>query len=82
MNQNEEKLRRSFQEALALSGEVNFEALAYRGIAQWDSVAHMQLVATLESTFDIMFETADVIGLSSFPVARTLLKKYGVELAP
>ncbi len=41
---------------------------------------HMQLVGEIEDTFDIMLDTDDVIGMSSYPVARQILAKYGVEL--
>jgi acyl carrier protein len=74
-----DKLKRVFSEVFDLApAQTDFETLRYRGIPQWDSVAHMQLVAALESTFDIMLETEDVIDLSSFPKARDILKKYDV----
>ncbi len=58
-----------------------FETLAYGEHELWDSVAHMNLVACLESEFNLMFETDDVIGMSSYPVALEILKKYGVDIA-
>ena len=76
-----EKLKKVFGATFELPGDTNFEALQYRSIAQWDSVAHMQLVAALETEFDIMMETEDVIGLSSFPKAREILQKYNVSFA-
>jgi acyl carrier protein len=75
----ERKLRQAFQDALGLPATTDFEALTYRGIAQWDSVAHMQLVAAIEAAFDLMLETADVIGMSSYPIARTIVAKQGVD---
>jgi acyl carrier protein len=74
-----EKLKRVFREIFDLPEQTDFEALRYRGIQQWDSVAHMQLVAALESAFDIMLDTEDVIDLSSFPRAKDILKKYDVS---
>jgi acyl carrier protein len=74
----EQNLRAAFSETLGLEPGVDFEGLAYRVTATWDSVAHMQLVNALESRFGIMLETDDVIDLSSFPKARTILGKYGV----
>jgi hypothetical protein len=38
----------------------------------------MALVAEIEDAFDIMLETDDVIGLSSFEVAKEILARYGV----
>ena len=44
----------------------------------WDSVGHMALVAAIERAFDIMMETDDVIGLSSFARAKEILSKHGI----
>lgn len=75
----ETKLKDAFVEALGLeAGEVDWSTLKYRGIPEWDSVAHMALVAEIEDAFDIMLETDDVIGLSSFEVAKEILARYGV----
>lgn len=75
---SQELLERAFSEALGLDDGVEFEKLKYRGIEQWDSVAHMALVAAIEEAFDIMLETEDVIDMSSFVRAREILAKHGV----
>jgi acyl carrier protein len=75
---NEKILQQAFVEALDVPADVDWESLAYRGIEQWDSVAHMRLVAEIEDVFDIMIETEDVIDMSSYPVVRTILAKYGI----
>ena len=67
----ESKLQIAFVEALGIDPEgTDWSTLRYRGIPEWDSVAHMQLVAEIEDSFDIMLETDDVIRLSSFEVAQ------------
>ena len=76
----QEKLKSVFAEVLDIPLSVDFEQLSYRSIPEWDSVAHMQLVAALETAFDVMLETNDVIGMSSFGKAREILAKYGVPL--
>ncbi len=80
MSATEDTLRAAFREARGLPAEVDFEALTYRGIKQWDSVAHMQLIAAIETAFDVMLETDDVIGMSSYPKAREIVGKYGVAI--
>jgi Acyl carrier protein len=51
------------------------------GVAQgWDSMAHMELIALLEDTFDIMFETEDILHYGSYENGKTIIKKYGVEI--
>ncbi|MEB3196605.1 MAG: acyl carrier protein [Candidatus Sericytochromatia bacterium] len=74
-------LKQVFREALDLPAnlEDQLETLTYRSIDQWDSIAHMRLVSDLESAFDILLETEDVLGLSSFEMARQILAKHGVN---
>lgn len=73
-------LRTAFRDALGLPADAEVDELAYRAIKQWDSVAHMQLVATIETAFDLMLDTDDVIGLSSFAAACAILEKHGVAI--
>lgn len=77
---NLEKLQAAFVEALGVDGTVDFESLTYRGIKAWDSVAHMQLIAAIEAAFDLMLDTDDVIGMSSFAKAKEIVAKHGVAL--
>lgn len=77
---NEAKLKDAFVEALDVeSDQLDWATLKYRGIEQWDSVAHMRLVAEIEDAFDIMLETEDVIDMSSFEKSKEILAKNGVE---
>ena len=80
MTEPEQKLQAAFREALVLGADVDVTTLTYRGIAQWDSVAHMQLVSMIETAFDLMLETDDVIGMSSYAKAKEIVRKYGVAL--
>ncbi|MGA8415364.1 MAG: acyl carrier protein [Candidatus Dormiibacterota bacterium] len=78
----EEALKLAFAEGLGLPvDDVDWPALAYRGIPEWDSVAHMQVVAEIEDAFDIMLEIDDVVAMSSFEVAKEILTKYGVSFS-
>jgi len=72
-----DKLKEAFTEALGLSPATDVTKLEYRSIPEWDSVAHMQLVNAIERRFGVMLETDDVIGMSSFEVAKTVLAKLG-----
>ena len=68
-----------FAEALTLDPELVTDSLSYQGISQWDSVAHMTLIAALEDEYEIMLDTDDIIDMSSFAKARQILTKYGVD---
>ncbi len=78
MNMSIDKLRATFADSLGLPLSDITNELTYNSVAQWDSVAHMTLVAAIEDAFDILIETEDVIDLSSFGKAQEILAKYGV----
>jgi acyl carrier protein len=52
--------------------------LKYESIAEWDSVGHMVLMASLEEGFDIMLDMEDIIDFNSFEKGKELLKKYDI----
>jgi acyl carrier protein len=72
------RLQQVFTAALELAPDVDHSGLAYRETPQWDSVAHLQLVIALEAEFDVMLETDDVLSLSSFGDATTILGRHGI----
>lgn len=75
-----EQLKSVFAEALDVDpATIDWDTVAYRGIEQWDSVAHMRLVAEIEDAFDVMLDTDDVIGMSTFIIARDTLARLGVD---
>lgn len=76
---NGDKLRESFSRSLGIPRERVTDDLAYNTIKQWDSVGHMALVADLEGAFDVMFDTDDILGMSTVAKAREILARYGVR---
>ena len=70
-----DRLRKVFRSALGLADDADVDGLEYQGIDQWDSLAHMSLVAALEDEFDVMIDTDDVLTMSSFTKARELLER-------
>lgn len=75
---NTEKLKKAFSEALEISSDSITDELAY-GNESWDSVAHLALVASIETEFDIMLGSDDVIDMSSFLKAKEILNKYDIK---
>ena len=53
--------------------------LKYRGIPQWDSLGHMDLMGDMEETFGVSLSTVDVLDFSSYEKGKEILAKYGVE---
>ncbi len=75
---NQEKYSNAFTELFPVSaGEA--AKLEYQGIAEWDSVGHMGLIAAIEDAFDIMMETDDIIDFNSYARGMEILEKnYGI----
>ncbi|WP_218563941.1 acyl carrier protein [Marinospirillum perlucidum] len=76
---NTEKLQQTFATALAIDINRITDELAYNSIKEWDSTAHMILVAELEATFDILLDTDDIIDMSSVAESKRILAKYDLR---
>jgi acyl carrier protein len=76
---NAEKLRECFSRSLGIPQERVTDDLAYNSVKEWDSVGHMALVVELESAFEVMFDTDDILGMSTVAKAREILTRYGVD---
>lgn len=68
-----------FADALGVQPLIVVDELKYNSIPQWDSVAHMTLIAMLEEKFDLMLDTDDIIDMSSVAKAKEILSKHGVN---
>lgn len=72
-----EKLQNIFAEVLDIPLEQVTDTLAYGQHDKWDSMTHMMIIADIESQFDIMIDTDDIIDMSSFAKAKEIVSKYG-----
>ncbi len=69
---NSEKYNQVFIKTFEIAEE-QLNDLKYQDISVWDSVGHMNLIAALEETFDIMMDTDDIIDLSSYEKGKEIL---------
>jgi acyl carrier protein len=76
---NADKLRDCFSRSLGIARERVTDDLAYNSLKEWDSVAHMALVVEVESEFDVMLDTDDILGMSTVAKAREILTRLGVS---
>lgn len=53
--------------------------LAYNSIPEWDSLAHMALVAEIELQYGLMLDTDDIVAMSSTRKIREILSRYDVH---
>jgi len=75
-----ERLKACFRTILNLPDDADCAALKYRDTPTWDSLAHMQLIAEIETVFDIMLDTDEVIGMSDFPTAVGMVKAHDIAI--
>lgn len=75
---NSQRLVQAFATALEIDANMINDKLAYNTIPEWDSVAHMTLIAELEKAFDVMFDTDQIIDMSSVGKAREILNQHGI----
>jgi acyl carrier protein len=80
MSQNLTRLAECFRNALALPATADVEQLAYQDAHQWDSIAHMRLVAAIENAFDVMFSTEQILDMSDYRKACDILAQHGITL--
>ena len=75
---NQEKLYNSFANALQIDLNIINDGLKYQSIPEWDSISHMVLINEIETNFDIIIDTDDVIDMSSVQKAKEILKKQNI----
>lgn len=74
-----EKYDQIFIQSFSLEPQQLASNPTYNQIPTWDSVGHMNMIANLESTFEIALETDDIIGFSSYQKGFEIVSKYGVQ---
>lgn len=75
---NFDKLRQAFTSTMKLEPSEVVDTLAYGQHAEWDSLAHMAMVAELETAFGLMLDTEEIIAMSSVAEVRRILAGHGV----
>jgi acyl carrier protein len=79
---NRQRYDDAFMKALELGPQDLNAGLIYQSVKTWDSVGHMSMIAALETEFDIMLETEDIIDFSSYVKGVEILAKYQVDIEP
>lgn len=69
-----------FVVTFGVSEEELDERFTFAGTPQWNSLAHMELVANLEDAFDIMLEPDEMINFGSYEHGKEIMRAHGVEI--
>lgn len=56
------------------------ENFNFKDVEKWDSMTHLTLIGELESAFDVMFETDDILHYGGYLNGIDILKRYGVDI--
>lgn len=76
---NKEKYNEIFISIFGVEKEQLDEAFNFKDIEHWDSMTHLMLISELETNFDVMFETDDILHFGGYLNGLAILKKYGVD---
>lgn len=76
MSSIDDRVFKVFAEIFKLPEGVDKDKLIYNEYPGWDSVAHMNLVAGLETEFDCMLEMEHILDMSSFQKCVEIIGGY------
>ena len=77
---NLEKLNGVFCEVFLVDATALGEGFDNQHVDGWDSVRQLSLASSLEDAFDIMLDPVDILELTSYENARSMLGKYEIVL--
>ncbi len=69
-----------FSEVLNVPAGQLEESSSPESVKQWDSVAAMHLVASLEEEFDIELATVEIMEMRSIGGVRKILREKGIDV--
>ena len=75
---NNEKYKAVFREVFNVDDSQLNAAFTFQDVASWDSITHLTLISELEDTFDILFETDDILHFGGFINGKSILERYGI----
>lgn len=78
--ENIEKYNQAYIENFTVEATQLNDDFGVDTIAEWDSVAQLSLVSTIEDAFDIMLDAEDILGFTSYAAGKEILMKYNIAL--
>jgi len=73
----QKKLEAIFRLVFQLTPEADVTGVRQLTEANWDSLAHVSLVAALESEFNVTVDTSEALQLTSYRAVELLLQQKG-----
>lgn len=72
------KLQEIFRAVFELPATADVTRVRQINEPKWDSLAHVSLVAAIESEFDLTIDTADALRMTSYPATQLMLEERGL----
>ena len=76
---NKEKYQIVFMTIFNVDAEELNDTFNFKDVDKWDSLTHLTLISELEYTFDVIFETDDILHFGGYENGMKILTRYGVE---
>lgn len=75
---NKEKYQQVFKNIFNVNENELNDDFTFSNVEKWDSLTHLTLISELEATFDVFFETDDILHFGGYSNGIEILKRYGV----
>ena len=76
----EQKLKKIMADVFEISPDKIDEATIMESIEQWDSLKHMELIMAIEEKFGIVFETEEILEITSFTGIKDILRNKRLDI--
>ena len=71
-----DRLSTIIRDTLLLDAGTPIDRLSYQSIPEWDSVAHMSLIAAIEEEYGITIEADDIEAMNTVEKIKSVVSKY------
>ena len=75
-----ESLKKLIKSVFNLSDNSFSEDLTRQDISNWDSLRHMDLIASIESEYNTMLDMQEILSIKSLPDIVAVLKGKGIDV--
>lgn len=69
-----------FMKTLALGADDLRTNPTFAATPQWDSLCHMELIAALEDSFNVMLDPEEITHFESYENGKKILTSHGVKI--
>jgi acyl carrier protein len=77
---NLEIYNRSFAEVFSVDAAALNDDFTKETATNWDSIRQLAIVTALEDSFDIMFDTPEIVAFTSYKKGKEILTNYNIEI--